>query len=227
MSPASAGVTGAGNGATSPSLAQPDQAALSPPAVTPQPETAQSSLPITTRPEPPGANSTATETPPVSPAAANMIVLHAAADAWVSIRDKTGAIVLSRVLKAGETWQGAEDAGPYRMTLGNAGGLSLSAGDVTTAALGRVGAVRRGLVVTAEAIRNGQLGQETGAAGTAMPAAAPAPNRGVVSPDTGSGQNASPTLKKPPIVPKMTTTGHESETDRLNARQLEQTAQPR
>ncbi|WP_336945529.1 RodZ domain-containing protein [Asaia sp. HN010] len=159
-----------------------------------------------------------------SAAPANMIVLHAGADAWVSIRDKAGATVFSRVLKSGETWQGPEDAGPYRMTLGNAGGLTLSAGDVTTSALGRVGAVRRGLVVTAAAIRNGQLGQDSAAGTPVVPAASG------VSPETGdtpTSQNTAPVLKKAATTPKVTAATHESETDRLNARQLEQTAQPR
>ncbi|WP_122049486.1 helix-turn-helix domain-containing protein [Asaia bogorensis] len=171
-------------------------------------------------------------TAPSSVVAANMIGLHAAADAWVSIRDRNGATVFSRVLKSGETWQGPADAGPYHMTLGNAGGLTLSAGDVTTSALGRVGAVRRNLVVTADAIRNGQLGQDS--SGTAASAAPVAPVTHIDANDAGS---APADLKNTVATPKVTapvhrasppaSTSHESETDRLNARQLEQTAQPR
>ncbi|BAT19441.1 helix-turn-helix domain-containing protein [Asaia bogorensis] len=164
--------------------------------------------------------------------AANMIGLHAAADAWVSIRDRNGATVFSRVLKSGETWQGPADAGPYHMTLGNAGGLTLSTGDVTTSALGRVGAVRRNLVVTADAIRNGQLGQDS--SGIAASTAPVAPATHIDGNDAGS---APTDLKNTVATPKVTapvhrasppaSTSHESETDRLNARQLEQTAQPR
>ena len=175
--------------------------------------------------------------------ASNMIGLHAAADAWVSIRDKNGATVFSRVLKAGETWQGSDDAAPYRMTLGNAGGLTLSAGDVTTAALGRIGAVRRNLVVSAAAIRNGQLGQEGSStvASPSMTAPASASSSGTpVASGThvpGSDVTRAGTgLKNEVAAPKLTTptrrngpadtASHESETDRLNARQLERTAQP-
>ncbi|CDG39358.1 MULTISPECIES: helix-turn-helix domain-containing protein [Asaia] len=183
------------------------------------------------------ATSTAVPLPSAAPApnsgvAANMIGLHAAADAWVSIRDRNGASVFSRVLKSGETWQGPADAGPYHMTLGNAGGLTLSAGDVTTSALGRVGAVRRNLVVTADAIRNGQLGQD--GSGSAASTAPVAPATHVDGNDAGS---APTDLKNTVATPKVTapvhrasppaSTSHESETDRLNARQLEQTAQPR
>lgn len=169
---------------------------------------------------------------PSSGVAANMIGLHAAADAWVSIRDRNGATVFSRVLKSGETWQGPADAGPYHMTLGNAGGLTLSTGDVTTSALGRVGAVRRNLVVTADAIRNGQLGQD--GSGSAASTAPVAPATHIDGNDAGS---APKDLKNTVATPKVTapvhrtsppaSTSHESETDRLNARQLEQTAQPR
>ena len=218
---------------------QSDQSPPLPSAFTSQPGATQSAPPRSIQsastepgssqlaaPQPPATETaSAGATAPAAPAApANMIVLHAGADAWVSIRDKAGATVFSRVLKSGETWQGPEDAGPYRMTLGNAGGLTLSAGDVTTSALGRVGAVRRGLVVTADAIRNGQLGQE-GAAGN--PVAPVAPSNAALTGEAPSGQNAPPVLKKAPAPPRITAATHESETDRLNARQLEQTAQPR
>lgn len=168
------------------------------------------------------------------PVAANMIALHAGADAWVSIRDRNGATVFSRVLKAGETWQGPDDAAPYRMTLGNAGGLTLSAGDVTTSALGRVGAVRRNLVVSASAIRDGQLGQEGSAA--PMPALTAAPVAPVPQSDAAGQTNDGSALKTGAVVPKVTAsprhatvpgnTEHEFETDRLNASQLERTAHP-
>lgn len=175
--------------------------------------------------------------------APNTIGLHASADAWVSIRDKNGATVFSRVLKAGETWQGSDDAAPYRMTLGNAGGLTLSAGDVTTAALGRIGAVRRNLVISAAAIRNGQLGQEGSGVAVLPPTTAPtsaSPSgtpviSGMHVPGSDT-MRAGTGLKNEAAAPKVTTptrrigpadtASHESETDRLNARQLERTAQP-
>ncbi|RUT25569.1 hypothetical protein C0V97_10595 [Asaia sp. W19] len=172
--------------------------------------------------------------------AANMIVLHAGADAWVSIRDKNNATVFSRVLKSGETWQGPEENGPYHMTLGNAGGLTLSAGDVTTAALGRVGAVRRNLTVTADAIRSGQLGQEGSVVAAPMPGnVSSGPAQGLPGQsalpqhdetqngDTSRATGAPAALKKTGAAPKVTAAEHESETDRLNRSQLEKTAQPR
>ncbi|GBR11250.1 helix-turn-helix domain-containing protein [Asaia spathodeae] len=220
---------GNNNPATSTPALQTGQAEQSPPlpsAFTAQPAATQPPQAGTAQPagtQPPGPEmAPASVAAPAAPA--NMIVLHAGADAWVSIRDKAGATVFSRVLKSGETWQGPEDAGPYRMTLGNAGGLTLSAGDVTTSALGRVGAVRRGLVVTAEAIRNGQLGQDNA---VSTPVAPAAPNTASETGDSPSGQNVTPVLKKAPVTPRTTAVTHESETDRLNARQLEQTAQPR
>ncbi|GAB6854596.1 helix-turn-helix domain-containing protein [Asaia astilbis] len=232
-------VTETQNGPIPPASSAPDQIShASSDSSAAQTGTAQPPLPTeATQPPLPSAVQTATPAP-TGPAAAvtpaNMIVLHAGSDAWVSIKDKAGATVFSRVLKTGETWQGPEDAGPYRMTLGNAGGLTLSSGDVTTSALGRAGAVRRGLIVTAEAIRTGQLGQESSGAPAvpssatpALPASAP-----VTTGAASTAQNGTDALKKAPAAPRNRVSthdnaDHESETDRLNARQLEQTAQPR
>lgn len=175
-------------------------------------------------------------TAPDSAAAAvspDAVRLHAQADAWVQIRDKTGATVFSRVLKAGESWTGEAADAPYRMTLGNAGGLTLSAGDVTTGALGRNGAVRRNLVVTPEAVREGRLGQETvRPAGDAAEQGGAGPGGNVARDDATSETQSAvavphPPLKRPVPAPKAGTSSGESETDRLNARQLERTAQPR
>lgn len=176
-----------------------------------EPRSAAAALPGAPLPEQPSATPSAPEpaqlsSPEAAPAPdTGAVVLHASEDAWVQIRDHSGASVFSRVLKTGETWQGDASGAPYRMTLGNAGGLTLSAGDVTTAPLGRSGAVRRNLEVTADGIRNGTLGNA---------ASAPVPAR-----------TATPVMTSKPTTTHDTAESPES--DRLNARQLEQTVQPR
>ncbi|AOX17036.1 helix-turn-helix domain-containing protein [Kozakia baliensis] len=171
----------------------------------------------------PGASeaaSAAETTDATAPAASeNAVALHANADAWVQIRDHNGAVVFSRVLKAGESWQGDASAEPYRMTLGNAGGLVLSAGTVTTPPLGRLGTVRHNLMVTADAVRQGAL------TSTSTRAAPVAPSGNVSAHVASPPPVAAPEPHLPLKSPSNSET--ETETDRLNAHQLEQSAQPR
>lgn len=146
--------------------------------------------------------------PSISPDA---IVVEASADSWVQIKDHNGGVVLNRVLKTGENWQADGSGAPYRMTVGNAGGITLRAGNVTTGPLGRTGAVLRGVPVSAYDIVGGKF---AGALPETTPVASrPVASEGAVTP----GRPASVTT---PVT-------NSSETDRLNAGQLEHLAQPR
>ena len=110
----------------------------------------------------------AAATPPASvPPAADggRIVLRATADAWVQVRDRTGPVLLNRVLRAGETWP-VPAAGNLMLTTGNAGGTELLVDGVAAPSLGGNGVVRRDLPLDPTAIRDGKL---------AMAAAAPRP----------------------------------------------------
>ncbi|GAJ30404.1 helix-turn-helix domain-containing protein [Acidomonas methanolica] len=161
--PSSSGATSgaaAGNAAT-----ESAQANASPPAM---PAPAPSTAPFVSQPEtPPPAQPPVSSpdspvaTPDAAPDAeakeAGGIVLHASANAWISARDQSGAVVLNKVLKAGESWEAPASGAPYRITVGNAGGITLSSGGVTTPPLGRSGAVLRNLLVSAEAIRDGSV----------------------------------------------------------------------
>ena len=95
------------------------------------------------------------ETPPPAPDQSR-ILLRANADAWVQVRDRAGAVLLSRILHAGETW-----AVPVRpnllLTTGNAGGTDLLVDGATTPSLGSSGVVRRDLALDADLIKDGRL----------------------------------------------------------------------
>lgn len=84
------------------------------------------------------------------------IVLKAAADSWLMVKDHTGAVLLNRVLKAGEAWQ-VPPRSDLLLTTGNAGGTEIVVDGATTAALGGNGAVRRDLPLDPDRIKDGRL----------------------------------------------------------------------
>ncbi len=92
--------------------------------------------------------------PPESPAA--HIIVHARADSWIQVRDKSGQVLLNRVLRGGETWP-VPDRPALLLTTGNAGGTELLVDGAAGPALGNDGAVRRDLPLDADAIRGGKL----------------------------------------------------------------------
>jgi len=100
------------------------------------------------------------------------IVLRARAEAWIQVRDRTGQVLLNRVLRAGETWP-VPPRMALLMTTGNAGGTELLVDGNATPALGADGAVRRDLALDADAIRDGKLAATPVA--TAPKPATPAP----------------------------------------------------
>jgi cytoskeleton protein RodZ len=84
------------------------------------------------------------------------VVLRASADAWIQVKDRTGAVLLNRTLKAGETW-----AVPPRpdlvMTTGNAGGTDILVDGAPTPSLGGSGAVRHDMSLDPDQIKEGKL----------------------------------------------------------------------
>jgi cytoskeletal protein RodZ len=70
------------------------------------------------------------------------IVLRAVADSWVQVRDRQDALLLTRVLRRGDTYYVPDQNGLTLLT-GNAGGLAIEVDGVTLAPLGPLGAVRR------------------------------------------------------------------------------------
>ena len=72
----------------------------------------------------------------------NRIVLRALQDSWVQVRDRQDALLLTRVLRSGDTYYVPDQDGLTLLT-GNAGGIAIEVDGVAVAPLGPVGAVRR------------------------------------------------------------------------------------
>jgi cytoskeleton protein RodZ len=70
------------------------------------------------------------------------IVLHAVQDSWVQIRDRQEALLLTRVLRSGDTYYVPDQDGLTLLT-GNAGGIAIEVDGVALAPLGPTGEVRR------------------------------------------------------------------------------------
>jgi cytoskeleton protein RodZ len=114
----------------------------------------------------PSSAAAAPATAPAAPAAPNpvvpvsadggRIVLRATQDAWVQVRDRSGPVLLNRVLRMGETWP-VPNKNSLMLTTGNAGGTELLVDGAVTPSLGGDGAVRRDLPLDPDAIRDGKL----------------------------------------------------------------------
>ncbi len=70
------------------------------------------------------------------------IILRAVQDSWVQVRDRQDALLLTRVLRDGDTYYVPTQDGLTLLT-GNAGGIVIEVDGVALAPLGPVGAVRR------------------------------------------------------------------------------------
>jgi cytoskeleton protein RodZ len=84
------------------------------------------------------------------------IQVRAVADSWLLVKDRSGAALLNRVLKAGETWP-VPARTDLLMTTGNAGGTEIVLDGVATPSLGGNGAVRRDLPLDPDQIKDGKL----------------------------------------------------------------------
>ena len=70
------------------------------------------------------------------------LLIRATSDAWVQVRERQGAILLSRLMRGGESWPVPRGV-KLVMTTGNAGGTELVVDGVAAPALGPSGALRR------------------------------------------------------------------------------------
>ena len=89
------------------------------------------------------------------------LMLRATADAWVQVHDKTGTVILNKVLKPGETWTVPRTG--LLLTTGNAAATEVLLDGVVSTTLGGAGAVRRDLPLEVDAVKEGKL------AATAVP----------------------------------------------------------
>ena len=97
-------------------------------------------------------------------------MLRANADTWVAVRNGQGRVLLSRVLRAGETWP-VPDQPSLMLSTGNAGGLELLVDGVPAPPLGVTGTVRRDVPLVADLIRAGRTGPAAATAAHPQPAA--------------------------------------------------------
>jgi len=87
---------------------------------------------------------------------ANRIVVRAAAEVWIQLREKTGRVLVNRVLKPGDTYA-VPDRPDLLFTTGNALGTELLVDGVETPGLGGVKGVRRDLALDPDMIKDGRL----------------------------------------------------------------------
>ena len=83
------------------------------------------------------------------------IVLKANQDAWVQVRDRQGTLLLTRVLRVGDTYR-VPNQQDLTLLTGNAGGLEISVDGRALAPLGPVGAVRRNIPLDPQVLVSGE-----------------------------------------------------------------------
>ena len=138
--------------------AAPTPAVVSPPATPGLVEQAATDVPPVPAISPSSAAAAAIPPPPAAITTPDQarIVLRASADTWVQVRDRSGPVLLNRILHAGDTWD--VPAKPnLLLTTGNAGGTDLVVDGVSSPSLGGNGAVRRDLPLDPDMIKDGKL----------------------------------------------------------------------
>lgn len=79
------------------------------------------------------------------------VVLHATQDAWVQVRDGEDSLLLTRLLRAGDSYR-VPNRPDLKMLTGNAGGLEIEVDGKALGALGPVGKVRRDLSLAPDSL---------------------------------------------------------------------------
>ncbi len=105
-------------------------------------------------PEPPASASTKPHQYGVENTESRVTIL-ARIDSWVEIRDSNGDTLLTRVLRVGDSYRVPDKPG-LRMLTGNAGGLSIKVDNAEIPDIGPKGAVRRDVLLDAEALKAAQ-----------------------------------------------------------------------
>lgn len=82
------------------------------------------------------------------------VVLRASEDCWIEIRDRSGKVVLTRLLRKGESYSAPSRPGLV-MTVGNAGALNVDVDGREAPGLGRAGMVRHDVPLDPERLKNG------------------------------------------------------------------------
>jgi len=97
---------------------------------------------------------------PEAPAAPTRLQLRATESCWVEIRDAAGHVVMSRLLRKGETYAVPDRPGLV-LTAGNAGALTLTVDGKAAGALGRFGVVRHDIPLDPGRLAGGAAGVES------------------------------------------------------------------
>ena len=121
-----------------------DSRALTEPAVPPTQAAAATTMPLVN----------AAPTPPAG--TQSRIVLSATADAWMEVRDRSGQVLLNRVLHSGESWPVPPQPN-LLLTLGNAGGTDILVDGVAVPSLGVSGAVRHDIPLDPDLLKAGKI----------------------------------------------------------------------
>ena len=106
----------------------------------------------TTLPPPPPAVASAEPRQFGSDNANGRVVVKARVDSWVEIRGPDGTLLLTRVLRAGDSYRVPDQSGLLMLT-GNAGGLEISVDGSVIPDLGPEGSVRRNVAMDAESLK--------------------------------------------------------------------------
>ncbi len=89
--------------------------------------------------------------------ARSRIRITARVDSWVEVSTQQGELLLTRVLRAGDSFRVPDQAG-LQLVTGNAGGLAISVDGAQVPDLGPVGAVRRGVELDPDRLKAGTAG---------------------------------------------------------------------
>lgn len=95
----------------------------------------------------------ATPPAPLVASGPSRITISARADAWLQIQGPGNELVVSRILRSGET-VAVPDRPGLQMVTGNAGGLEITVDGQLIAPVGPIGVVRRNIVLDANALRS-------------------------------------------------------------------------
>ena len=140
-------------------ITQPDQAASQPAAEADTPEAGVENATQTAVVEPPAVP----QLPPGAAAGGRIfgannadarVVLAATSDSWVQVRDAEGELLLTQVLRTGDSFLVPNEPG-ITMRTGNAGGLSITVDGRQIASLGALGDVIDGVLLEPDRLLNG------------------------------------------------------------------------
>jgi cytoskeleton protein RodZ len=140
----------------------PPGAGLPPP---PAPSATGSALAAVSSLAPPAAAAPAPMSPPGS------VIIRATAQAWIEVRDATGAVIFTKLMQPGESWTAPREAGLV-LTTGNAGGTQLLVDGAPASSLGGPGTVVRDQPLDPGLIKSGALPAQIAAAAASPPSTA-------------------------------------------------------